>query len=132
MFVFSGDERDEDDERREAPAVRGAEIPHDPALEAMQAKLRRFVIVSMATLGIGLLAVLFAIAWRAVNSGKDGAAAGAPFSSVIELPAGARILGETIDGGRLVVTVEGPEGRSVLVYDLATGARLGEARLVAR
>ncbi|ODN68573.1 hypothetical protein A6302_04121 [Methylobrevis pamukkalensis] len=98
----------------------------------MQAKLRRFVIVSMGTLGVGLLAVLFAIAWRAVNSGDAPAAGGPAFSAIAELPADAAILSQDIDGGRLVVTTEGTDGRIVHLFDLATGRPLGTIRLLAR
>lgn len=110
---------------------RNEDIPFDPALAAMQAKLRRFVFVSMGTLGIGLLAVLFAIAWRAVNSGKEGPS-GPAFEASAELPVGSRVVDQSVDGDRLVVTVETDQGRQVLLFDLRSGRKLGTVQLLAR
>lgn len=100
-------------------------------LAAMQAKVRRFVIVSLGTLGVGLLAVLSALVWRSVNSDADPAS-GPAFAAVADLPAGVTIVDQDIDGDRLLVTVDGPEGRTLHLFQLATGRPLGTVRLVAR
>lgn len=113
--------RDDDDD----------ETPLDPAVERVQARLRRLILISGSTLGIGLLAVLFAIVYR-VSHLPSGRPAGAPWTSTLDLPAGATLVATDVDGDRLAVTADGPEGRTVTVYDMPTGAVLGRSLLIAR
>lgn len=111
-------DRDDDDE-----------APLDPAMERVQARLRRLIVVSGATLGIGILAVIGAVVFRISKAER---AAGEAWRSTIELPAGAAIVGSQVDGDRLAVTTEGPGGRRIHLYDLPTGRPLGQADLIAR
>lgn len=106
--------------------------PLDPAVERIQARLRRLILVSGTTLGVGILAVMFAVIWRVSHLDDRRAASGEPWSSVAELPAGAEILSTGVDGDRLVVTTQGAGGRAVHVFDLVSGRRLGTTTLVAR
>lgn len=117
---MAGQYDDEDDEK-----------PLDPAVERIQARLRRMILFSGGTLGIGLLAILFAIVWRVTHL-PSGKPAGAPWDTTIELPAGTTIVATDVDGDRLAVTLDGPGGRSVDVYDMPTGARVGRSLLIAR
>ena len=110
---------DIDDDTREPPL--------DPALERIQAKLRRLILVSGGTLMVGLLAVVFAVIFR-VSRDADPAT----WRSTVEIPAGAAVVATDVDGERLAVTVEDGTGRRILVYDLATGRRLGETVILAR
>jgi hypothetical protein len=100
-------------------------------MERVQAKLRRLILVSGATLGIGFLAVVFAVIFRVSTMDRSGSDA-PPWQSTIELPAGAKIVATDVDGARIAVTVDGPEGRRILLHDLATGRRIGEAVLISR
>lgn len=108
------------------------EPPLDPAVERIQARLRRLILVSGSTLGIGILAVVFAVVWRVSHLDSRRTTGGEPWSAVAELPAGAEILSTDVDGDRLIVTTKGSGGPAVVVFDLATGRRLGTTTLIAR
>jgi hypothetical protein len=106
-----------------------AEPPLDPVLERVQARLRRLILISGSTLMIGLLAVVFAVIYRASSLDR---ASGAPWSATAEIPVGATVVATDVDGDRLSVTIEDAAGRRVLVFDLASGRRLGETAIVER
>lgn len=113
-------ERDIDDEQ-----------PLDPAMERVQAKLRRLMLVSGVTLGVGFLAVLFAVIWRVTR--EDGPPSpGDVWRSAIELPAGTTLVDTALDGDRIAITLDGPEGRMVHLFHLPSGQPLGAATLVGR
>lgn len=103
------------------------EPPLDPALERIQAKLRRLILVSGGTLLIGLLAVVFAVIFRVSRD-----AAPETWTSTVEIPSGATLVSSDVDGDRLALTVEDGAGRRVLVFDLPTGRKLGETAIVGR
>ncbi|HUG61411.1 MAG TPA: DUF6476 family protein [Methylomirabilota bacterium] len=106
------------------------EPPLDPAMERVQAKLRRLLLVSAGTLGVGFLAVVFAVIYRVSN--LDSRSDGAPWRSTVEIPIGSTLVATDVDGDRLAVTVDEAGGRRVLVFDLVTGRRMGETAIVAR
>lgn len=106
--------------------------PLDPTLERVQARLRRLMLFSTATLGLGFIAVLVAVIFRVSNLGETRSSDGAPWRSALDVPAGASIVDTALDGERIAITVESAGSRSILVYDLASGRRLGEASLIAR
>ena len=59
--------------------------PLDPAVERVQQRLRRLMLISTGTLGLGFVAVLVAIVFRVSNLSSGPAAggarpSGAPFS----------------------------------------------------
>lgn len=107
------------------------EAPLDPAMQRVQAKLRRLMLVSGVTLGVGMVAVFFAVLWR-INNPRGEVATGETWQSTIEIPAGAAVVSTDIDGDRLAVTVDGPEGRRILLYHMPTGRPLGTAVLLVR
>jgi hypothetical protein len=107
------------------------EPPLDPAMERVQARLRRLILVSGSTLGLGFLAVVVAVIFRVSNLDR-GPADGEPWRTSVDLPAGASVLSTDVDGDRLAVTVEDAAGRRVLVFDMPTGRALGETVLVPR
>jgi hypothetical protein len=108
------------------------ETPLDPAQLRLQARLRRLVLISGGTLGLGIFAVLIAIVYRV---GMIPAAAvpatavpGAPVRAAATiLPAGARLVGTNVDGNRIVLTYEVNGGTTVITVDprsLAVTGRL--------
>lgn len=107
----------------------GQEPPLDPAMERIQAKLRRLILFSGGTLGFGLLAVLFAVIFRVTREDDGG---GAAWRSTVEIPAGASVVSTDVDGDRLAVVVDEAGNRKVLVYDLPTGRRIGETLILPR
>jgi len=107
--------------------------PLDPAVADVQRKLRRLVLISALTFGLGFVAVLFAIIWRVVNpGGEEDAPAGAPFSTAAELPAGATIIDTTLDGDRLGVLVDVGGARRLLIYEATSGRLVGSVDFLAR
>ena len=81
-----------------------AETPLDPVALRVQARLRRLILISGLTLGIGIFAVLFAIVYRiaAIPTAAAPAAGATLRAAVSILPAGARLVGTNGDGNRLV------------------------------
>lgn len=106
------------------------EKPLDPAVERVRRRVLRFMAINMAVLFLALMAVAIAIVYRLGSDdgetppGEAGTAAGEMAAEgVIELPAGARIVSQTLSDGLLAVRIElaGGEGQ-FLIYDLAAGA----------
>src|SRR5258708_3246291 len=105
------------------------ETPLDPAALRIQARLRRLILISGLTLGLGIFAVLIAIVYRIAP--RPTTAAPAPTAMVRAaasiLPAGARLVGTSADGSRIVLTYEHPGGTTLVTVDprsLAVTGRL--------
>ncbi|MBX3579703.1 MAG: fimbrial protein [Rhizobiaceae bacterium] len=108
------------------------EKPLDPAVERVRRRLVRFVGINLGLLFVALMAVVLAIVYRA-RSGPDAPPAdiAAPpsdgvMSGSIPLPAGARIVSQSLSGGRIAIDAEIPGGRAIFLYDI------GERRIVGR
>ncbi len=107
---------DEDDEK-----------PLDPAVERVRRRVVRFIGINLAILFAALMAVAIAIVYR---MGSDGEAAAPETGSTdiaeagtIDLPAGARIVSQSLSGNRLSLAIELSGGeRAFLIYDLSSGA----------
>ena len=94
--------------------------PLDPAVERVQARLRRLILVSGLTLGLGLFAVLAAILYRIVADGASGPAAGgvATLTTVgMGLADDARLIATAIDGNRLLLTYAHAGGNTLVIVD---------------
>lgn len=113
------------------------EKPLDPAVENVRRKLLRFMLVNLGLLGIALIAVVGAIVYKSRTAAPDPAAVTQPALQVpndgavaegsIALPAGARIVSQSLSGERVSLHVEEPSGQaSIYLYDLSAG------RMVAR
>lgn len=98
------------------------EPPLDEAQLRLQAKFRKLLMVGYATLALGIFAVFAAVLYRTTyrSPAAPSTLATEFLEAAVPLPAGGRVTGSTIDGDRLVVTVETPRGGTVLVLDLAT------------
>lgn len=108
------------------------EAPIDPALERVQARLRRMMAIAAGTLGIGVLAVFVAIAFRLARSGAEAPPEGAPWQSVIEIATRGEVVSSALDGDRIAFTIAGPEGRVVEVHHLPSGRLVGRAVLLSK
>jgi hypothetical protein len=106
------------------------EKPLDPAIERVQARLRRLILISGTTLGFGFVAVLVAVIFRVSN--LDSRAPEADWQSTLEIPAGATLVDTALDGDRIAITIEDSAGRRILVFDLPTGMRIGAATVIPR
>jgi hypothetical protein len=111
------------------------EKPLDPAVEAVRQRLVRFMLINLAILGVALIAVVGAIVYKVRSRPETPPAVpalaapsdGGLIDATITLPAGSRIVSQSLSGERVSLYVEGQGGaRSLYIYDTATG------RMVAR
>jgi hypothetical protein len=107
------------------------EKPLDPAVEKVRRKLVRFVVINLGILFFALMVVVLAVVYKS-RTAEPAAGAGFPVSGEIveadiPLPAGARIVSQSLSGNRIAIDVELAGGaRAILLYDLA------ERRLIGR
>jgi Family of unknown function (DUF6476) len=91
--------------------------------------LRIFVIVMGIVIVVGFGVVIAVIAGRMGRREMVGAAH-AFAGGTVEIPAGARVEVMTATSDRLVLDLALPDGaHQIMVFDLATGARLGTIEL---
>ncbi len=113
------------------------EKPLDPKVEKIRRKMVRLLVVSIGIMMIGLIAVLVAIFYKINQSGKNEES---DFTrrivvdndtlsteNTILLPKGARHIASSLDGDRILLTIELAGGkRQLLVYNMT------EAKILAR
>ncbi|HEY5817315.1 MAG TPA: fimbrial protein [Mesorhizobium sp.] len=108
--------------------------PLDPAVETVRRKLIRFMIFNLGLLGVALIAVVAAIVYKSRTAapeippavGLEVPADGGVIEGGIALPAGARIVSQSLSGDRVSLYVEEPGGaRAIYVYDLAVRRMVG-------
>ena len=113
----------------------GEEKPLDPAVEKVRRKLVRFVAINLGLLFIALMAVVAALVYKsrtaappAVVAAPDAEAPspGGVVEGQIPLPAGARIVSQSLSGSRLALSLEFSDGRrAVYLYDIAARRIVG-------
>jgi len=110
--------------------------PLDPAVARVQARLRRLILISGLTLGVGILAVFGAILYRIVSIGASevptmpAAAIAATLSYAdLGLPRDATLAASGLDGGRLVLTYDHAAGHTLVFINIATLAVTGTLHL---
>ena len=111
------------------PVDAAEEKPLDPAVERVQRRLRRLILISGLTLGLGMFAVLLAIVYRLMiyePKARPAIVAGAAVPTLkrsdLGLPDGARLVATALDGDRLALTYEAASGTLVIVLDLRSKA----------
>ena len=109
------------------------EKPLDPAVEKVRKTLVRFVAINLGLLFFAVMAVVAAIVYKSRTAEQEAVAGGeipSPGGMVeaeILLPAGARIVSQSLSGDRIALDAELADGsRAIFLYDLA------EKRLVGR
>ncbi len=93
------------------------------------------MLISGATLALGILAVFAAILYRIVA--EDASAGRAPpvgvaaslSAAALGLPAGAALVSTAVDGNRLVLTYSHPGGHTLLFIDVTRMAVTGRLEL---
>jgi hypothetical protein len=104
------------------------EKPLDPAVERVRRKLVRFVAVNLGILLVALMAVGAALVYKS-RGGREPAAIGGEggiAAATIPLPAGARIVSQSLSGDRLSIDAELAGGeRAIFLYDLAQRRLIG-------
>ena len=118
-----------------------ADAPLDPAAERVRRKLVRFMAINLGILFAAVMAVVLAIVYRSVSAPEPEAPAvaateipspppGSMIAGEIPLPAGARLMGHSLSGGRLTLDIDEAGRRAILVYDIAQGRVVGRFDLV--
>jgi len=115
------------------------EKPLDPAVEKVRRKLVRFVAINLGLLFIALMAVLGAIVYKsgsrpetpaATGTGVPSPAEGAFLSGEIALPAGAKIVSQSLSGNRISIEAALADGsRAIFLYDFAERRMIGRFAL---
>ncbi|EAB6717729.1 fimbrial protein [Escherichia coli] len=113
------------------------EKPLDPAVERVRKKIIRFMLINLGVLGVTLMAVVLAIVYKTRSSAPETPAVvaqpgfavpsdGGLVEASIALPAGAKILSQSLSGERALLQVEEPGGAQALyLYDLAGQRMIG-------
>lgn len=112
----------------------------DPAVEQVQRRLRRLMLIAGLTLGIGMFAVFGAIIYRmSTNESAGSAPLPAPLPadaatptislSALGLAPEARLLSSALDGDRLALTYAETGGTAVVVIYLPTMAVVSRLRV---
>jgi len=94
--------------------------------------LKLLVIVMGVLLVAGVAALAVAISYRLNHAATASAAASTGgVTSAISLPPGAKIVSTEVSGGRIVARIDLPGGGAeLMIFDLASGARISTVDLV--
>lgn len=114
------------------------EKPLDPAVEKVRRKLVRFVVINLGLLFAALMAVVAALVYKsmtvpapAVDAGIEIASPADALEGDIRIPAGARIVSQSLSGNRLALSLEMTDGaRAIYIYDLAARRIVGRYAVV--
>ncbi len=111
------------------------EKPLDPAVENVRRKLVRFVAINLGILFAALMIVVAALVYKSMNTTPAPAVvdAGVEIPSpegVVEgqivLPAGARIVSQSLSGNRLSLALDLTDGsRAIFIYDILSKRVVG-------
>ena len=112
------------------------EKPLDPAVEKVRKKLVRFIAINLGLLFVALMAVVGAVVYQSRTAEPPVAAEIASPGSVIEadipLPAGARIMSQSLSGDRIALDTELADGsRIIFLYDMAERRVIGRFAVTA-
>ena len=110
------------------------EKPLDPAVEKVRRKLVRFVAINLGLLFIALMAVVAALVYKSRTAAAPPAEVAVEVPSpegVIEgqipLPAGARIVSQSLSGNRISLALELADGRrAIYLYDISARRVVGK------
>ena len=108
------------------------EKPLDPAVEKVRRKLVRFVAINLSLLFLALMAVVGAVVYKsrtaepAAPMGGEVPSPDGIVEAAIELPAGSRIVSQSLSGNRIALDVELADGsRAIFLYDIAERRMIG-------
>jgi hypothetical protein len=98
------------------------EKPLDPAIERIRQRLKRLILVSSATLMIGVVAVLAAVIYRIGPVRDKPALIGSTIEASVAgvIPPGGRVISSSLSGTLLALTLDVGGSSSVVVIDLST------------
>lgn len=100
------------------------EKPLDPAVERVRRKLVRFVAINLGILFVALMAVVIALVYR--NMSRRAATPAEMVQGTIALPAGARVVSQSLSGDRILIDTElSGGGHALFVYDTVANRLVG-------
>lgn len=112
------------------------EKPLDPAVEKVRRKLVRFVGINLALLFLALMAVVGAVVYKsrtlepASIAGGDIPAPEGTVEAEIALPAGAKIVSQSLSGNRVAIDAELADGsRTIFIYDFTERRMIGRLEI---
>jgi hypothetical protein len=114
------------------PNFEDEEKPLDAAQLRLQARLKKLLMGSTLVMVVGFVAVFAAIFYRVTRVDVKPAVAEHPVVAELPLPEGAKVTSAKLEGDRLLVTMEGPKGATVLILDVATMKAIRRLDLSAR
>jgi hypothetical protein len=111
--------------------ARAEEAPLDPAADRLRRRLTWLLAGSLGVMILGLIAVFSAIVYRVTADPAPPPERPADAQPTpVALPDGARIVFADLDGQRLLVRVELPDGATrLIVFDARNGAVQSEVEL---
>lgn len=112
------------------------EKPLDPAVERVRQKLVRFIVINLGLLFLALMAVVLAIVYKSRTAEPEAPRGtvseipalpnGFTIDGNIVLPAGAKLLSQSLSGNRITLLAELADGsQTIFLYDLAEGRVIG-------
>jgi uncharacterized protein DUF6476 len=101
--------------------VSDIEAPADPKNTATYRAAKLAVIVLSALIILALIGLVVGFAVKLSGKAHPAGAAAVPGSTIL-LPAGAKILKAETQPGRLILSVQGPGGDEIEIYNLEDGA----------
>lgn len=102
-------------------------------METWLKALKVFVVVAGILIVLGTATLIWLLVQRGLPEDRTAgrATATVPGDGTLRIPAGMRVAGAQLDGGRALLLLVDGEGRQhLLLVDLATGERLGLLRIV--
>lgn len=114
------------------------EKPLDPAVERVQQRLRRLMLISGLTLGVGMIAVFAGVAYRVMTIEPGPPVAVAPGAalalgrSALGVAAEARLISTSLDGDRVALTFAEAAGETIVVVDVRSGIVVARLRVEAK
>jgi hypothetical protein len=99
----------------------------DAATAPVMARIRLLMIISGLTTLIAIAAVLTVIGYRVYHAGNNALPSA---ESIITLPKGARVVGSSVGGDALVVTLDIGGATEIRTFDLKTLKETGRVRFV--
>lgn len=116
------------------------EKPLDPAVEKVRRKLVRFVAINLGLLFVALMAVVSAVVYKSRSSMPPAVAGGNlsvpvgrdDLTGTIALPAGAKLLSQSLDGDRITLAVQLADGsQAIFLYAIGEGRIVGRFEIAA-
>ncbi len=118
------------------PKIQDEDKPLDPSVEKVRRKLLRFMVINLGILFLAFAVVIGAFIYKSTSLARKKPAGQAQvqppsgadaISGTITLPAGARIVSQSLSGNQVLLNLERADGsREFLLYDLQAGRTLGQ------